>query len=252
MSKNNILINEYRSRIINIKRDIKKMEKSIKGYGLNCKSRNEFKSEKNRLTYELDEIKKDIIKAGSKYDSQMVVTLKNREGRVKTKINDINDILIILDRIDVLKKEISDIEDIIRKLGGNTQPVVDERQQMNIVLKALRKNNSLEDAAKLAGIDLKRIVNWIHEGRNRTNKNKIYFFKQYSKIKSNKTRKINKILMHLKNGKSKAEACKLSFVSVKAFDAWYNCGRLGKDKSNIDFYKNVKRITGENYNYLNY
>ena len=30
---------------------------------------------------------------------------------------------------------------------------------------------------------------------------------------------------------------KMAYVSVTAFDAWYNYGRLGRDKINIDFYK---------------
>jgi len=249
MSNNKILVKKYHSQIKNNQKNIKNMEKAIRFFGFkNCNTPGNVKRERIRLETQLKEVKADILKAGSRYDTSSVVALKNKEGRILTKLNDLNDILVLLSKINDLKKEIADIEEKIKKLGGKITPVYTEREQMNIVLKALRNNYSREDAAKLADIDLKRIVNWIHEGRNKTNKNKIYFFKQYSKIKSNKNLKIDKLLKHLKNGKSKVEACKLSFVSVKAFDTWYNYGKLGKDKINVNFYNDVKFIQEVNEN----
>lgn len=244
MINNNVLLQKYNAQIKNKEKDIRKMQNTIYSYRFKkCKTQSDFEYEKLKIEFELEEVKEDIIKAGSKYDSSLVVALKNKEGRLKTKINDLNNIIVLLDKINLLKNEISDFEEKIIKLNKNPGS---EREQMNIVLKALRKNYSYEDAAKLADIELKRMVNWIHEGRSRTNKNKIYFYKQYSKIKSNKNRKINRILKHLKDGKTKVEACKLAYVSVNAFDTWYNYGRLGKDKINIDFYNKVKLIKGAN------
>lgn len=249
MSNNNALIQKYRSQISDRQNRIGEIRKIIRGYGIgNCKKRGCFEKKKAELEDELKGIKDDILKAGARYDTASVVALKDRQGRLMTKLNDINAILVLLDKISVLKGEISNLQDEIRRWGDNIKPVYDEREQMNIVLRALRKNYSHEDAAALANVEMKRIVNWIHEGRNRTNENKIYFFRQYSKIQSNKSRKIAKLLKHLKNGKTKAEACKLSCVSITAFDAWYNYGRMGKDEANIDFYRKVRRISKFNGN----
>ena len=249
MSNNKALIQKYRSQIGDRQKRIGEIRKTIRGYGIgNCKKRGCFEIKKARLEDELECIKKDILKAGARYDTASVVSLKNRQGRLMTKLNDINAILVLLDKISVLKSEISELEDKIKRWGDNIKPIYDEREQMNIVLRALRKNYSHEDAAALADVEMKRIVNWIHEGRNRTNENKIYFFRQYSKIQSNKNLKIAKLLKHLKNGKTKSEACKLSCVSITAFDAWYNYGRLGKDEANIDFYRKVRRISKSNGN----
>lgn len=251
MFNNKSLIQKYETQIRTKENNIKKFEKTIRSYGFrNCKKMDDFKVKKIKLEIELEEIKVDILKAGSKYDASLVAALKNKESRIKTKINNINDILVLLHKIDALKTEILALEDEIKKLRGTIKPIGNEREQMNIVLKALRNNYSFEDAANLANVKQKRIVNWIHEGRNRTNKNKIYFYKQYSRIKSNKGRKIDKILKHLRNGKTKDEACKLSYVSVKAFDRWYSYGKLGKDKLNIDFYNNVRLIKESNENLM--
>lgn len=247
MSKKNILIKRMESQIKNNKKSIENMKKTILGYGFkDCKTRNDFEFVKLKLELELEEVKKDILKAGSKYDSATVVALKNKEGRIRTKHNDINDILVLYDKIDEFKTKISNLESRLKKLEGKVIPINDEREQMNIVLKALRNNCSCEDAAKLANIELKRIVNWIHEGRSKTNKNKIYFYKHYSKIQSNKKRKIKRLLKHLKNGMPKYEACRLSRVSISEFDIWYVYGKLGKDKINVDFYKKVSLIEKTN------
>ena len=238
MSNKIVLLQKYESQMRNKENELKDLEKNINRFN---KTSKDFKFEKLKLENELVEVRKDILKAGAKYDSSLVVALKNKEGRIRTKINEVNNILILFNKVNQLKNEISEL----KKLIDDFKPLDDEREQMNIVLKALRNNYSYEDATKLANIEVKRMINWIHEGRNRTNKNKIYFFKQYSRIKSSKTRKIEKILKHLKNGKTKVEACKLSYVSVKAFDAWYNYGKLGKDKINIDFYNQVQLINGK-------
>ena len=238
MSNKIVLLQKYESQMRNKENELKDLEKNISRFN---KTSKDFKFEKLKLENELVEVRKDILKAGAKYDSSLVVALKNKEGRIRTKINEVNNILILFNKVNQLKNEISEL----KKLIDDFKPLDDEREQMNIVLKALRNNYSYEDATKLANIEVKRMINWIHEGRNRTNKNKIYFFKQYSRIKSSKTRKIEKILKHLKNGKTKVEACKLSYVSVKAFDAWYNYGKLGKDKINIDFYNQVQLINGK-------
>ena len=238
MSNKIVLLQKYESQMRNKENELKDLEKNISRFN---KTSKDFKFEKLKLENELVEVRKDILKAGAKYDSSLVVALKNKEGRIRTKINEVNNILILFNKVNQLKNEISEL----KKLIDDFKPLDDEREQMNIVLKALRNNYSYEDATKLANIEVKRMINWIHEGRNRTNKNKIYFFKQYSRIKSSKTRKIEKILKHLKNGKTKVEACKLSYVSVKAFDTWYNYGKLGKDKINIDFYNQVQIINGK-------
>ena len=247
MSNNKDLLQKYKSQIGDRQNRIGELRKAIRGYGfVNCKKRGCFEIKKEKLESELNDIKDDILKAGARYDTASVVALKNRQGRLMTKLNDVNAILVLFDKISVLKREISGLEDEIKKLGDNIKPVYDERQQMTIVLRALRKNYCREDAAALADVEMKRIVNWIHEGRDGSSKNKAYFFRQYSKIESNKKLKIAKIFKHLKNGKTKAEACKLSQVSVTAFDAWYNYGRLGKDKINVDFYRRVKLISQAN------
>ena len=238
MSNKIVLLQKYESQMRNKENELKDLEKNINRFN---KTSKDFKFEKLKLENELVEVRKDILKAGAKYDSSLVVALKNKEGRIRTKINEVNNILILFNKVNQLKNEISEL----KKLIDDFKPLDDEREQMNIVLKALRNNYSYEDATKLANIEVKRMINWIHEGRNRTNKNKIYFFKQYSRIKSSKTRKIEKLLKHLKNGKTKVEACKLSYVSVKAFDTWYNYGKLGKDKINIDFYNQVQLINGK-------
>lgn len=238
MSNKIVLLQKYESQMRNKENELKDLEKNISRFN---KTSKDFKFEKLKLENELVEVRKDILKAGAKYDSSLVVALKNKEGRIRTKINEVNNILILFNKVNQLKNEISEL----KKLIANFKPLDNEREQMNIVLKALRNNYSYEDATKLANIEVKRMINWIHEGRNKTNKNKIYFFKQYSRIKSSKTRKIEKLLKHLKNGKTKVEACKLSYVSVKAFDTWYNYGKLGKDKINIDFYNQVQIINGK-------
>ena len=238
MSNKIVLLQKYESQMRNKENELKDLEKNISRFN---KTSKDFKFEKLKLENELVEVRKDILKAGAKYDSSLVVALKNKEGRIRTKINEVNNILILFNKVNQLKNEISEL----KKLIDDFKPLDDEREQMNIVLKALRNNYSYEDATKLANIEVKRMINWIHEGRNRTNKNKIYFFKQYSRIKSSKTRKIEKLLKHLKNGKTNVEACKLSYDSVKAFDTWYNYGKLGKDKINIDFYNQVQLINGK-------
>lgn len=249
---NKILLQKYNAQIKNKENKIKKLEKNLCSYRFKkCKTYNDFELEKLKLELELKEVKKEIFKAGAKYNSSLVAALKNKEGRIKTKINNVNNILVSLEKINSLKSEISDLENEIKILNGEIKPMFNEREQMNIVLKALRNNFSHEDAAKLANIEIKRMVNWIHEGRNKTNKNKIYFFKQYSRIKSNKNRKIEKILKYLRNGKTKEESCKLAYVSVKAFDIWYNYGKLGKDQINIDFYNKIKLIEESNENFIN-
>ena len=243
MSNDKVLLRKYETQMRDAENRIKKLEGNVRSYGFsNCRTAKDFEREKSKLELELNNVKKDILKAGSKYDSSLVVALKNREGRIKTKLNDVNDVFVLFDRINELKGEISDIEYEIKRLIDKIKPVDNEREQMNIVLKALRKNYSYEDAANLANVEMKRMVNWIHEGRGRTNKNKIYFFKQFSKIKSSKKRKIDKILTHLENGKTKDEACRLAYVSVDAFDRWYAYGMLGKDRINVDFYRRVKLI----------
>ena len=249
MSNNKDLLQKYKSQIGDRQNRIGELRKAIRGYGfVNCKKRGCFEIKKEKLESELNDIKDDILKAGARYDTASVVALKNRQGRLMTKLNDINAIMVLLDKISVLKSEISDLEDEIKRWGDNIKSIDNEREQMTIVLRALRKNYCREDAATLADVEMKRIVNWIHEGRNGSSENKAYFYRQYSKIESNKRRKIAKILKHLKNGKTKAEACKLSCVSITAFDAWYNYGRLGKDEANIDFYRKVRWISKSNGN----
>lgn len=243
MSNNKELLQKYKSQIKDNENGIKNLKKAISSYGFrNCRSRNDFERKKFKFQHELEDVKNDILKAGSKNDSALVSSLKNREWRLKTKINEINHILVLFNKIHALNSEITILEEKIKNLGDNGMSADKERKQMNMVLKALRNNFSHEDAAKLANVEIKRIVNWIHEGRNETNKNKIYFFRQYSRIKSNKELKISKLLKHLRNGKTKDEACRLSYVSTSAFDIWYNYGRLGKDKLNVDFYKKVQII----------
>ena len=183
MSNKIVLLQKYESQMRNKENELKDLEKNISRFN---KTSKDFKFEKLKLENELVEVRKDILKAGAKYDSSLVVALKNKEGRIRTKINEVNNILILFNKVNQLKNEISEL----KKLIDDFKPLDDEREQMNIVLKALRNNYSYEDATKLANIEVKRMINWIHEGRNRTNKNKIYFFKQYSRIKSSKTRKI--------------------------------------------------------------
>lgn len=192
MSNNKVLLQKYYSQIKNKKNDVKNLKKEIRRSRFNnCKTHNDFKIRKLSFQLELDNVKEDILKAGSKYDPALVYALKNKEGRIKIKLNEVNDILVLFDKINRLNDEIINLENKIKKLGG-IKHMDEERKQMNIVLKALRKNYSREDAARLANVDLKRIVNWIHEGKNKTNKNKIYFFRQYSRINSNKKCKIDK------------------------------------------------------------
>ena len=246
MSKSEFLIRNYESQINTKEKEIDNLEKIIKGYGFSdCETRKDFEFEKLRFELELDEVNEDILKAGSKYDPSSVVALKGREGRLKTKINNINDILVYFDKISTIESEIINLENEIKNLEKQIGTEKSEKEQMNIVLNALMNYESCEDAAKLANVKVQRIVNWIHEGRDGTSKNKIYFFKKFSNFETKKNRNISHILTYLKKGMTREESCKKENIPIAAFNRWYDNGKKGKGKKNIKFYNKVNHIEFE-------
>lgn len=59
-------------------------------------------------------------------------------------------------------------------------------KEMDSVLDEIRKGHSRKEAAQITGVPLKRIVNWIIEGRNHYDENKTYFYNELIKIEQNK------------------------------------------------------------------
>ena len=249
MSNDEALLRNYESQLNVKEKEIETLEKKIRAYGFSdCETRNDFQFKKIKLGIELDEVKEEILKAGSRHDRASVIALKGKEGGLKLKITDINSILVLFDKITPLESAIIDLEEKIQDLDNKIKSRQKERKQMDDVLKALRNYQTCQSAAKSANVDEKRIVNWIHEGRDGFDENKVYFYKEYSKIKSNKNNKMFQLLKHLRSGKTRLDACKSVNISVDVFNKWYNYGKSGKGKKNIDFYNKVKQIEEDNEN----
>lgn len=62
-------------------------------------------------------------------------------------------------------------------------------KQMDSVLEEIRNGKSRKEASDITGIPLKKIVNWIIEGRNHYDKDKTYFYNELIKIEQNKNNK---------------------------------------------------------------
>ena len=69
---------------------------------------------------------------------------------------------------------------------SSSEPIL---KQMNSVLEEIRKGKSRKEASDITGIPLKKIVNWIIEGRNHYDKDKTYFYNELIKIEQNKNKK---------------------------------------------------------------
>ena len=232
---------------LQIKKDINFIQKKISLYGFSDCSKKDLELKKVKIQSEINNIQQDIAKATSKNDRDTVLALKNKEGILKTHIMDINNTLVLFDERNQLKKIFFENEEKIDELKKLVKTIYTERQLMDKFLNIFQ-TKSCKQAAHEANIDVKRIVNWLHEGRDGTTKNKIYFYKQFNKIRKEKSRKKRKIekmrnlISLLKQYESITEACKSIGISVNTFNDWYVNGRNGNGKENIMFYEEIKRI----------
>ena len=76
-----------------------------------------------------------------------------------------------------------------------------ERMQMDFVLKMLKQGKSRQDAAKVAGIKITKISSWISQGRDKHDKDTIYFYNEMNKIRDKEKNSRNKSKSETKNAK---------------------------------------------------
>ena len=77
----------------------------------------------------------------------------------------------------------------------------EERMQMDFVLKMLKQGKSRQDAAKVAGIKITKISSWISQGRDKHDKDTIYFYNEMNKIRDKEKNSRNKSKSETKNAK---------------------------------------------------
>ena len=250
------LIKKFRLKKEEKVRELEINNKIISSYGYeDCKSIEDFEDKKIQIKGEVKNIDEEIRDAGLKNKHALVYSLQNKKARLKIQLLEINDIINLLSKQETLEQDIKEINDKINDLKKQLDDIQDERKQMDKFLEAYRDSKSCEDAAKAVNIKVQRIVNWIHEGRDRSNFNKIYFYNELNRIKKEKERirrgeelrklkreRISKLLIQLRNGKTINQACEIVDVNANDVSRWYDAGRKGDGNVNIDFYNQVNEI----------
>lgn len=250
------LIAQFKSKKQEKQKELEINEKIIASYGfLDCKTIEDFENKKIQIKNDLNDVEEEITEARLKNKLSIVISLQSKKARYKTQLLDIDNIIQLLSKQGLLEQDIGEINDKIKDLEKKLNAIQDERKQMDEFLEIYRDVKSCEDAVKLSSIKKQRIVNWIHEGRNRTNANKIYFFNEFNKIKNQKerirrgeelrklkTKQISQLLTQLRNGKTKVQACKIVGISITTFYRWYDNGKNNGSDENVDFYKQVIEI----------
>lgn len=251
------LISQFKSKKQEKQKEIELNEKIIKSYGFtDCNTLEDFKNKKIQIKKDLNEVEEDIREARLKNKRSLILSLQNKKARYKTQLLDIDNIIQLLSKQESLEQDINEINGKIKELKQKLIDIQDERKQMDEFLEVYRNAESCQEALNLVDIKKQRIVNWIHEGRDGTNTNKIYFFNEFNKIKAEKerirrgeelrklkTKQISQLLTHLRNRKTKPLACKIVGVKITTFYRWYDDGKNGGSDENIDFYLQVKEIT---------
>ena len=117
----------------------------------------------------------------------------------------------------------------------------DTKEQMEIVIDAIRNGKSRNGAAKLANIPLYKIVHWYNEGKIHNKPENIYFFRKMNELETNNERikrDMDKVLIELKNGRSISQ---IDFVSEDTINEWIHKGKQNK-KPYVDFYNDYLRF----------
>ena len=249
-------ISKFKSKKQEKEKEFQINNKIVSSYGyIGCVTHEDYHYKKIQIKDELNKIDDEIRDAGLRNKNALVISLQHKKAGYKTQLLEIDNIIILLSKEKSLEKDIDEINDKIVELKNKLRDIQDERNQMDEFLNVYRGVKSCRKAASLAGIKNQKIVNWIHEGREGTNANKIYFFKEFNKIKDEnerirrgeelrklKTQQISQILVQLRNGKTKSEACNASGVNITTFNRWYDDGKNGCGDENVDFYMQVREI----------
>ena len=202
-----------------------------------------------------DQLQKELLKIDSSNNKDLSIESQNKISLLKSKIKEIDIISVLLKKQNELNKEMEDISIKINELKKQLDMINIERKEMDNFLNAFRRLKSCEDASNEVNIEIVTIINWIDHGKHSTDENKIYFYKEFNRIKNeissqknheiqskNKENNISELLVLLNEGKTKYEACHKTGVSVRSFDCWYREGRDGKGNLNVEFYNRVNEI----------
>lgn len=129
----------------------------------------------------------------------------------------------------------------------------EKQKQMDIVLNARKKGKTREEAAKLAGIPLYKIIHWYKEGKQGFGKDNVKFYNQLKKIEnkllnskdSNERKQMEFVLKLFKKGKTKSEVAKLTELNESTITSWYNQGKDKRSTNTIYFYNEMNKIKKE-------
>ena len=276
------LIDKFKLRKQEKENELKINSEIISGYGyISCRTIEDYKNKKIHISNALADTDDEIREAGLKNKHTLVGALQNKKVRYKTQLLEIDNIILLLSKQETLEQDISEIDSKIKDLKQKLRDIKNERKEMDGFLDAYRDAESCKDAADLVNIKVQKIVNWIHEGRDGTSDNKIYFFNEFNKIKSEKERiirgnelrklkkrqikkeineskykthssfdknqknKMANVLSERKTGSTIVQAAKKHNVPISTVNKWYNQGKEKHSENTIYFYEEMQKIENE-------
>lgn len=133
----------------------------------------------------------------------------------------------------------------LKKIENNLSDSLDlnERKQMNFVLKLLRQGKSKEEIAKLTELNASTIAAWYNQGKEKYSRNTIYFYNEVQKINE-----INEEKTKVKNLKIQLKEFIPKFISLDEKIAELNVNNselksISNDiKSNIEILKSSSKL----------
>lgn len=113
------------------------------------------------------------------------------------------------------------------------------QEKLNIFIEAIREGKTRDEASEISGIKLSTINLWVNKG-NKGDERYLEFANEYKKAREIATddaqklkdneKEIEEFLNYIREGKTRAEACELSNLELKAVQNWITQGKLGKEE----------------------
>ena len=236
--------------------DFNKMEiKSKPNVKIKSKSNSKHNVDLKKLNKEYEQINRSKFKKDSKVnekEKQMKIVLDARK-KGKSREDAANIAGIPLYKINHWYKEgkqgfgkdnISFYKKL-KKIENNLSYSLDldERKQMNFVLKLLRQGKSIDEIAKLAEIEESTINSWCDGGKKKSSKNTIYFLFEFEKIKETNRKKAEskKLKVQIKDFIPKFIELDEKIVETN-IDSYEMSFIRQEIKSNIEFLKSSSRL----------
>ena len=150
---------------------------------------------------------------------------------------------LLIDNITESKPKNNSNEDSIENISDSNNNTT--KEQMEIVIAAIKDGKSRNEAAKLANIPPYKIVHWYNEGKIGNKPENIYFFKKMKEIEDNNKnndeelqKRMDKVLNEIKKGKTFSQ---MDFISESTINEWINKGKQNK-KPYVQFYNEYLKL----------